>query len=206
MAMWRAGCPTLCEPNWVGNPSGSPAHQDEEDVLYRCFEPFPFPAASPADRARIADLAERIDHHRQESLARDESVTVMRMYDVIVKLRAGRPLTAKDQRVATLGACASLRDLHDELDAAVAAAYGWAWPESRDVILERLVALHDTRRQEEQGGQVRWLRPEVQRAQFEAAESDQGAPLPLGPAPATAPAAGLASWPQDAVGQITALR
>ncbi len=36
----------------------------------------------------------------------------------------------------------SLLVAHEKLDAAVAAAYGWEWPLSDEVILERLLALN----------------------------------------------------------------
>jgi hypothetical protein len=69
-----------------------------------------------------------------------------------------------------------LKSLHDELDAAVLAAYGWsdlqsaltdhAKPEARaaavETLLERLVALNARRAAEEASGTVRWLRPEFQ--------------------------------------------
>lgn len=54
------------------------------------------------------------------------------------------------------------RDLHDELDALVAHAYGWPWPMPKEEILDRLVALHDARVVEEKAGKVRWLRPDYQ--------------------------------------------
>jgi hypothetical protein len=71
-----------------------------------------------------------------------------------------------------------LRTLHDELDAAVLAAYGWqdlgsapcgqdeasttaraAWT---DALLQRLVDLNTRRAAEEATGTIRWLRPEYQ--------------------------------------------
>ena len=67
-----------------------------------------------------------------------------------------------------------LRSLHDELDAAVLHAYGWAdlwavpWHDEparagwTEALLERLVALNARRAAEEAQGLVRWLRPEFQ--------------------------------------------
>ena len=62
------------------------------------------------------------------------------MYNVVEKLRSGEALTPKERTIHELAACGVLRDLHDELDALVAEAYGW--PMEREEILERLVALH----------------------------------------------------------------
>ena len=47
------------------------------------------------------------------------------MYNVLEQLRRGEPLTAKDKVIHEQGLVSVLRQLHDELDAAVLAAYGW---------------------------------------------------------------------------------
>ena len=52
--------------------------------------------------------------------------------------------------------------MHDELDAAVAAAYGWPVDLSDAELLTRLVALNAKRAAEEKAGTVRWLRPAFQ--------------------------------------------
>jgi hypothetical protein len=59
-----------------------------------------------------------------------------------------------------------LMELHDRLDVAVAAAYGWPADLTDDEILARLVALNKDRSEEEARGQVRWLRPEYQIERF----------------------------------------
>lgn len=174
-----------------------------------CFEAFPFPDPTPTLRAKIRDVAERIDRHRKEALARSEKVGVTVMYNVVDRLRAGAPLTKSEQDVHRLAACGVLRDLHDELDHLVASAYGWSWPEPSALILERLVALHDARLDEERLGIVRWLRPDYQKPRFDT-ESTTGAALGLDlpTADGFAPPAesSLPAWPSNAVGQITALR
>ncbi|MDP2369595.1 hypothetical protein [Rhodoferax sp.] len=55
-----------------------------------------------------------------------------------------------------------LGDLHDELDAAVLAAYGWNDQPATDELLSRLMALNTPRAAEKRAGRVRWLRPEFQ--------------------------------------------
>jgi hypothetical protein len=121
-----------------------------------------------------------LDQHRKDALARDERVTMTGMYNVVEKLRSGEALTPKERAVHEIAACGVLRDLHDELDALVAQAYGWPWPMEREEILERLVALHDERVEEEKRGIVRWLRPEYQIPRFgkdvEGARAGAGAP------------------------------
>jgi hypothetical protein len=150
----------------------------------KCFEPFPFPAddtgLTTALADRIRQLAEAIDAHRKARQAAHDDVTLTGLYNVLVKLRTGEPLTAKEKTLHELGLVAVLRSLHDDLDAAVLEAYGWgdlgpaladhrpASAEARaaavETLLERLVALNAKRAAEEAAGTVRWLRPEFQAA------------------------------------------
>jgi hypothetical protein len=167
-----------------------------------CFETFPFPDALPALRAKIAELADQIDHHRKSALARDKKVGITLMYNVVDRLRSGAQLSKTEREVHELAACGTLRDMHDELDHLVAEAYGWPWPEPAATILDRLVALHGKRVEEEAAGTVRWLRPEYQRPRF-GKQLDTGAEATEAEGQAvTAPPL---PWPWDAVGQITAL-
>ncbi|MGC1273785.1 MAG: DNA methyltransferase [Planctomycetaceae bacterium] len=71
-------------------------------------------------------------------------------------------LTAKERTIHEQGLVSVLRQLHDDLDAAVAAAYGWPVDLTDEQILERLVALNAERAAEEAKGLVRWLRPAFQ--------------------------------------------
>jgi len=171
-----------------------------------CFDAFPFPDAHMALRVKIADVAERLDAHRKAALERDEQVTMTGMYNVVEKLRSGQTLTKKEQAVHTLAACGVLKDLHDELDTLVAQAYGWEWPLPNDIILERLVALHDERVREEKAGKVRWLRPEYQVPRF---GKGLEAPAPALGLPEAAREVKLAPkprWPSTVVEQITAIK
>ncbi|MBK7015727.1 MAG: class I SAM-dependent DNA methyltransferase [Sulfuritalea sp.] len=136
----------------------------------RCFDTFPFPAATPAQQARIADLAEQIDAHRKRVLAAHDELTLTGLYNVLEKLRVGAGMTAKEKLIHEKGLVAVLKSLHDELDAAVLAAYGWSdlaaagWhdPSTDEQILERLVALNAERVAEEAAGTIRWVRPAFQ--------------------------------------------
>ncbi|MBH1977549.1 MAG: class I SAM-dependent DNA methyltransferase [Comamonadaceae bacterium] len=135
----------------------------------RCFETFPFPdedtGLTPPLRERIATLAEQIDAHRKRVLARESGntgLTLTGIYNVLAALREGRALTAKEKTQHTQGLVGVLRELHDELDAAVLAAYGLPATASTDDILAHLVQLNTQRAQEEAQGRVRWLRPNFQ--------------------------------------------
>jgi hypothetical protein len=179
-----------------------------------CFDPFPFPDPPTHLREQIGLVAEALDQHRKDAIARDERVTMTGMYNVLEKLRSGDALTPKERDVHTIAACGVLRDLHDELDRLVAQAYGWPWPMEREEILERLVALHDERVEEEKRGIVRWLRPEYQIPRFGKGADGPAPELDLPPeAPAAAaiadPAAAAPArraWPTGAVEQIAALK
>ena len=63
----------------------------------RCFETFPFPAASPEQQGKIRDLAERLDAHRKSQQAQHPELTLTGMYNVLEKVRAGEPLSAKEK-------------------------------------------------------------------------------------------------------------
>ncbi|WP_188560638.1 class I SAM-dependent DNA methyltransferase [Hymenobacter frigidus] len=177
------------------------------DLIYsktRCFDPFPFPDATPAQQARIRELAETIDAHRKRQQAQHPGLTLTTLYNVVEQLRAGQPLTAKEQATNQLGLASVLLSLHQDLDAAVADAYGWplALPDAE--LLARLVALNHARAAEELAGTVRYLRPAYQ------APGQQQAALRL---PTTGPAAVAAAdataaqpWPTELAHQMQAVR
>ena len=170
-----------------------------------CFDPFPFPDPPEELRAQIGAVAERLDAHRKAAIERNEVVTMTGMYNVVEKLKSGEALTPKERKIHEIAACGVLKDLHDELDALVAKAYGWEWPLEEEVILKRLVALHDERVKEEKAGKVRWLRPDYQFPRF-------GKDLPaagLGlaePKAKAAPKAERPAWPTDVISQIVSIK
>lgn len=140
-------------------------HGVGDDPTYNntlCFDPFPFPDPTPELKERIRDLGERLDKHRKDRQALHPEVTLTGMYNVLEALRAGRELSAKERDIHEKGLVAILRQLHDELDAAAAKAYGWPVDLPEAEILARLVALNQARAEEEKTGVVRWLRPEYQ--------------------------------------------
>ena len=193
------------------------------------FYPFPFPSddtgLTPALADRIRALAEQIDAHRKARQAAHDDVTLTGLYNVLAKLRAEQPLSAKEKTLHEHGLVAVLRSLHDELDAAVLQAYGWAdlqpaladhrpaAAEARatavETLLERLVALNAKRAAEEAAGTVRWLRPEFQarsggtQAGLDVAPEDEA----VAGEPAAARAAPVARrpWPAGLPEQIKAV-
>ncbi|WP_395118931.1 class I SAM-dependent DNA methyltransferase [Rhodanobacter sp. FW102-FHT14D06] len=197
-----------------------------------CFDPFPFPKVMiEQQQTHLSNLAEQLDAHRKRQQAAYPDLTLTGMYNVLDKLRSGEPLTAKERVIHEHGLVSVLRQLHDEIDAAVLDAYGWgdllpllrvahgndapADGASRDeakrafdeAILERLVALNAERAAEEARGLVRWLRPAFQHPTAQAAPEQaelaagQGGDEPAAPAAAAKPL----PWPKDAVAQVRAV-
>jgi hypothetical protein len=172
------------------------------------FFPFPFPDPTGPQRARIRELAERLDAHRKLQQGLHPKLTLTDCYNVLEKLRSGEALTAKEQATHEQGLISVLRELHDELDAAVAEAYGLAPDADDETILAHLVALNARRAAEEAGGFIRYLRPEFQAkgaAGGPASPAQTGLDLPE-TAPAKAATPGAVAWPKSLPEQARAVR
>ncbi len=137
----------------------------------KIFDPFPFPDASDTQREAIADLAEELDETRKLAIAETDKLTMTELYNLREKLRSGAELSDKDRRRATEARAGIVDRLHEQLDAAVADAYGWGeeWAAGQlgpSEIVARLVALNHERAAEEAEGHIRWLRPDYQIPRF----------------------------------------
>ena len=158
----------------------------------RCFETFPFPEATDVQQEKIRRLAEDLDAHRKARLAQHAKLTMTGLYNVLEKLRTGDALTEKEAEIHEQGLVSVLRALHDDLDSAVAAAYGWDADLPEADVLERLVDLNHERAGEEASGRVRYLRPAYQNP-----EGTQQAELAVETAPKkAAKAAAKEPWPK----------
>lgn len=171
------------------------------------FEPFPFPSLTPEQSADLAKLGERLDQHRKARQKEHPTLTLTDAYNVLEKLRAGESLDEEEQRVRDMALADTLLHIHDEIDRATLAAYGWPADLSEEEIIARLVALNAERAKEEESGFIRWLRPEYQAASVQTAlptatlptaEGEIGKPKKEKPRPA-------AAWPADMPGRIQAL-
>ncbi|MCX6623720.1 MAG: class I SAM-dependent DNA methyltransferase [Acidobacteria bacterium] len=168
----------------------------------RCFEPFPFPDASAAQRERIRLLGEQLDAHRKRQQEAHSTLTITGMYNVLEELREGRPLNATSQAIHDQGLVSVLRELHDDLDHAVAEAYGWPADLSTEDILFRLVELNAARAAEERAGRVRWLRPEFQRT----AATQTGLAVEMEEEEVQPVRAGRLAWPSSLPERVRAVR
>nr|WP_299473001.1 RNA-binding protein [uncultured Paracoccus sp.] len=168
----------------------------------RCFDPFPFPDLTDAQRTRLRTLGEELDAHRKRQLEAHPKLTLTQMYNVLEKLRAGEIIDGKDREIYDSGLVGILKDLHDQIDSAVADAYGWPVDLPDEDILLRLVALNKGRAAEEAQGHIRWLRPDYQNPTGTQAAKGKTAEMDLG----TAAKAEKAPWPATLPDQIAAVR
>ncbi len=156
-----------------------------------CFQKYPFPVLTDAQSAKLDQLGERLDAFRKERLAEHDFLTMTAMYNVLERYREldhkadVPPLSDKELDIAKAAQISVLKDIHDDIDREVFAAYGWedlgqrlvgrpgaTTPSSHkspdqeaaeEELLVRLVALNQERAAEEKRGLVRWLRPEYQK-------------------------------------------
>jgi hypothetical protein len=137
------------------------------------FDPFPFPDLTLDQRRRIADLAEELDATRKLVLANAPRLTMTELYNLRGRIAAGEILVGADLARATAARAFIVHQLHEQIDRAVADAYGWPDDLSPSEIVARLVALNHVRKAEEDAGIIRWLRPEYQQPRFGRKESEQ---------------------------------
>ncbi|KQZ63118.1 restriction endonuclease subunit M [Rhizobium sp. Root149] len=175
----------------------------------RCFDPFPFPDATDAQKAAIGAIAEELDAHRKRVLAAHEHLTLTGLYNVLERLKAGaKPdeLNDKERRIFDDGLVLILDELHEKLDVAVADAYGWPVDLGEEEVLARLVALNKERAKEEKRGHVRWLRPDYQIPRFGSdKEKEEQLEADLGEAILAAVSGPKPSFPTDERDQTPAV-
>ncbi|MEJ7776780.1 MAG: DNA methyltransferase [Sphingomicrobium sp.] len=132
----------------------------------KIFDPFPFPDATTEQRGHIDDLAEELDATRKQALAEVPRLTMTEIYNWRERIAAGEPLQGNDLDRATAARAFIVHRLHEQIDAAVADAYGWPANLAPAEIVARLVALNAERKAEEEAGTIRWLRPDYQQPRF----------------------------------------
>ncbi len=173
-----------------------------------CFLPFPFPAATEDQKTRIRALGESLDAHRKRQQSLHPKLTITGMYNVLEKLRSGEALTEKEREIHEQGLVSILKQIHDDLDAAVFDAYGWPATLSDEEILERLVGLNRERAEEEKRGLICWLRPEFQnpsgvKAETQATLAEVGLETPVAK---PAGKAAKTAWPKKLAERVSTVR
>ena len=175
-----------------------------------CFDAFPFPDANPQQKRAIRKLAEKLDAHRKSRQNMHPDLTMTGMYNALEAVRAGRTLTDAEKTIHQTGLVSTLLRLHDELDAAVADAYGWPNDLPDEDILLGLVELNAQRAEEEKQGNIRLLRPgyqtpgaaELQQSSLniDASEQPSGSQAEFKARPGVLPE--KSEWPVDPVEQV----
>jgi hypothetical protein len=153
---------------------------DSVYVKSRVFDAFAFPSLAESQRAVLADLGEELDTTRKAVLTEHPDLTLTGLYNVLEKVKAGAALTEAEADVKARGRVLILKELHEQIDAAVFEAYGWPTDLADEQILERLVALNAERAKEEAAGHVRWLRPDYQIPRFAKGVERKSGELDLG--------------------------
>jgi hypothetical protein len=182
------------------------AGNDSRYSKSRVFDPFPFPDAGVHEHALIGALAEELDATRKAVLAEHADLTLTGLYNLREAVVAGTTLGRADQDKRLRGRVDIIAELHRQLDAGVAAAYGWPCGLSDEAIIDRLIALNLERAREERGGTIRWLRPDFQLAQAgvdRLIARDKASDKLTGPRQARSSA--KPRFPRDAVGQTAAV-
>lgn len=105
------------------------------------------------------------------------------LYNARAKLNHGVVLTEAEQEVHEMGCIGVLDYLHQRLDQAVAAAYGWPNDLSDAQIVDRLIVLNQHRAEQEACGEVRFLRPGYQAARVTMNKRTRPAEISLPSAP-----------------------
>jgi SAM-dependent methyltransferase len=167
------------------------------------FEPFPFPDCSETQKNIVRDVAERLDAHRKRQQKLHPWLTLTGVYNVLEVLRSGEAFSEEDRTIYEAGLVGVLRLLHDELDSAVFAAYGWSPSLTTEQLFENLVALNAKRHAEEAGGLVRWLRPEFQAPNAAPMQVALGGLLPVEPLAAIRR---KQPWPATLIDQVRAIK
>ena len=112
------------------------------------FETFPFPIPDAAQREAIEKATRQVENVRAMLLTKEDPyrkanaetssakklLTLTGAYNLLT--------TYRESGSEVIVGVKALARAHDALDAAVAAAYGWAWPLTDDELLEKLLALN----------------------------------------------------------------
>lgn len=200
---------------WYVRNSGMLGVYDREAVYVksRCFDPFPFPVLTDAQRTALASAGEALDGFRKARLAEQPDLTMTRLYNALEAYRAGRTpdgegehrMTAEEAADFQRGSVLALADLHATIDRLTLEAYDLPADAAIETILAHLVALNAERASEEANGDIKWLRPDYQRPRF-APRQVAGRETTQLIADAPIPAADRIKWPSDDRSRLMMIR
>ena len=151
--------------SWASH-SGGTLEDRQRYNKSKVFDPFPFSDATPEQRTQIAELAEELDLTRKQALAEVPGLTLTELYNLRERWRSGAEMDLIEQARVQAARAGIVDRLHEQIDAAVAEAYGWPADLPPSEMVARLVALNHERAEEEKNGTIRWLRPDYQIPRF----------------------------------------
>lgn len=117
------------------------------------FLPFPFPDPPAALRREIAGTAGRLERARAEVLRSVHAASLTELYGLVERRRRGEEWSEAQGRRAAALRCEEVLELHEALDRAVLAAYGFPADIDDEALLVRLLALNHARAAAERDGE-----------------------------------------------------
>ncbi len=149
---------------WFAANAGRIGEYEREAVYVKgaCFDRFPFPELAGERRTELAALAEELDALRARVLEKHAFLTMTGLYNARALIGAREGLEEAAQVVHEAGCVGLIDHLHQRIDRLVAEAYGWPADLADNQIVDRLIALHGARADEEAAGRVAFVRPDYQ--------------------------------------------
>jgi hypothetical protein len=149
---------------WFAANAGRIGEYEREAVYVKgaCFDTFPFPDAGAALAAEIGVLAEELDAVRAGVLRGRDALTMTGLYNARARIGLGDRVSDAERAIHDQGRVGIIDHLHQRLDQLVAKAYGWPDDLADSQIVERLLQLNQARAQQEEQGDIRFLRPAYQ--------------------------------------------
>ncbi|MEN5363060.1 class I SAM-dependent DNA methyltransferase [Brevundimonas intermedia] len=127
-----------------------------------CFDTFAFPDAGAALAAEIGVLAEELDAVRAGVLRDSDALTMTGLYNARARKGLGDRVSDAERAIHDQGRVGIIDHLHQRLDQLVAKAYGWPDDLADSQIVERLIQMNQARAEQEEQGDIRFLRPAYQ--------------------------------------------
>ncbi len=144
-----------------------------------CFDRFAFPDLTAGQCAELAALGEELDDLRRRVLTLQPQLTMTALYNACRRLDDRHPLTPTEKCIHDLGHVSLIRHLHGRIDAVVAQAYGWPEDVSAEDAVNRLARLNRERAIQEATGDIRFLRPDYQKARHRGSVRHEQIEVPL---------------------------
>lgn len=164
---------------WFAANAGRIGEYEREAVYVKgaCFDTFPFPDAGAALAAEIGVLAEELDAVRAGVLRDSYALTMTGLYNARARIGLDDPVSDAERAIYDQGRVGIIDHLHQRLDQLVAKAYGWPDDLADSQIVERLLQMNQARAEQEEQGDIRFLRPAYQAGKVRQGVASPAQPL-----------------------------